>query len=211
MSILQAQRQVQTPKQLLVAGQHTAVFFQELCRAANLEGQVQVWDVGAPAALTEFLRFFKGLRGFRESVTSVGIVCEAGAQPPEAVFAESCRSLEKAGLIPPSSLGGSGSGTPKIALFILPDGAHPGTLESLCLAALQADPKCSLQLECAKGYMDYQRGAGIAVSDETKAKLWACLAGRGQFEPNISQAARAGFWDWSNPALAPAMAFVKAL
>lgn len=141
MSALQPHPRVQTSKQLLVAGPHAGPFFQELCRAAHPDGQVQVWDFGAPAALTDFLRVFSGLREFRETVTSVGIVCEADARPAATVFAEVCSSLEKAGLTPPPVAGAGGSGTPRTAALILSDGASNGTLESLCWSALQADRK----------------------------------------------------------------------
>ncbi len=204
-------RPLQAPRQLLVEGRTPEIFFREWIEVSGLKGQMEVRDYGSIQDLDSFLKLFTSLKAFREIVTSVGIVRDAESMPASSAFESVCASLKAVGLDYPAIMNAVKAGTPQIGVFILPDGHQPGMLETLCWSLLTADPQKGSQLACVTQYMDCLRGAGVAIENETKARVWSFLAGLGQFDPQVGRAAQAKTWDWSSPAFKPLSLFLKSL
>ena len=147
------QRPILTPKQLLVEGRTPEMFFREWVENTNLRQQIQVRDFGSISNLTGYLKVFVSYRAFREKVASVGVIRDAEVHSATTVFDSVCRSFTSAGLNAPSALSCASAGTPRTAVFVLPDCSQQGMLETLCWQVLQADKKFAGHLECVTAYL----------------------------------------------------------
>jgi hypothetical protein len=204
-------RPIEAPKQLLVEGRTSEIFFREWVEAAGLKGAVEVRDYGSLADLTAYLRVFTGYKEFRESVVSVGVVRDAEERPAASAFQAVCAALSAVNLPIPDELNAFSAGNPRTGIFVLPDCEQPGMLETLCWSVLGADPKLADHLGCVATYVACLRKNNVEIRNEAKAKVWTYLAGRGQFDPQVGRAAQAKMWDWASPTFQPLSAFLKAL
>ena len=205
------ERPIKAPKQLLVEGRTPEIFFREWVEAVDLKGEVEVRDYGSLADLTAYLRVFTGYKEFREIVVSVGVVRDAEDKPAAAAFQAVCAALKTVALPAPEGINAFSQGNPRTGIFVLPDCEGSGMLETLCWSALGADPKLTPHLECVAAYLGCVRKSNVEIRNESKARVWAYLAGRGQFDPQVGRAAQAKIWDWTSPVFQPLSAFLKAL
>jgi hypothetical protein len=205
------ERPIKAPKQLLVEGRTPEIFFREWVEAIGLKGQLEVRDYLSLNDLTPFLKLFTGYKEFREIVTSVAIVRDAEANPASSAFDSVCAVLRTVNLPCPDTFAAFSSGTPRTGIFVLPDCRNPGMLETLCWSVLQADPKSAPHLQCVTDYLACLRRANAETCNETKARVWTYLAGRGHFDPQVGRAAQAKVWDWASPVFQPLCTFLKSI
>jgi hypothetical protein len=204
------QRPILAPKQLLVEGRTAEIFFREWIEATGLNRIMQVRDFGSISNLPGYLRVFCKERGFLENVNCLGIIRDAETNPAVAAFQSVCHSLKAAELGCPETAGACSAGIPRIGIFILPDCAQPGMLETLCWQVLEAQATSTAQVRCVGAYLECLRACS-QFRNEAKAKVWTFLAGRGEFDPLVGRAAQAGVWDWSSPALSQLSSFLSSL
>jgi hypothetical protein len=204
-------RPIKAPKQLLVEGRTPEIFFREWIEAIGLKGQLEVRDYLSLNDLTPFLKVFTGYKEFRDMVTSVAIVRDAEANPASSAFDSVCAALTAVNLSCPGAIATFSAGIPRTGIFVLPDCRSPGMLETLCWSVLRADPKSAPHLQCVTDYLACLRKTKAETRNETKARVWTYLAGRGHFDPQVGRAAQAKVWDWASPAFQPLSAFLKSL
>jgi hypothetical protein len=211
MQVNSLDRPIQTATQVLVEGRTGEMFFREFVEGIGLKEQVQVRDFGSAEKFRGYLKLFSSLKGFREKVASLGIIRDAESQPAVAAFQSVCAYLKEAGFAPPNAVGSLGEGTPRVGVYILPNCQHPGMLETLCWSVLEADPKFAEELACVTRFLDCLRANKVVVVNESKAKVWVYLSGRGRFDPLVGRAAQNKVWDWQSPALKPVADFLRNL
>lgn len=205
------ERPLRASRQVLVEGRTAEIFFREWIQESGLTEQMEVRDYTSIQRLTDFLRVFTTLKEFRETVVSIGIVRDAENKPAEAAFDSVCSSLKTAGLTCPDKPKLVKEGSPRTAVFILPDCEQPGILESLCWNMLEEDSQQSGRLQCVNQHMTCLQNASVVIANEAKAKVWTFLAGQGRFDPLVGRAAQAKIWNWNSPVFAPVATFLRAL
>jgi hypothetical protein len=204
-------RPIGAPRQLLVEGRTAEIFFREWVKALGLTGQLEVRDFGSIAELTSFLKLFVGYKEFQEQVTGLGIIRDAEELPAESGFRSVCDSLKQVGLPQPAKAAAIAAGPPRTGVFILPDCQMPGMLETLCWQLLRSDARLAAGLNCVESFLECLRQAHISPRNEAKAKVWAFLSGKGEFDPQVGRAAQSGIWDWQSPVLQPLGVFLRSL
>jgi hypothetical protein len=204
-------RPIQAAKQRLVEGRTPEIFFREWVEALELEGDAEVRDYGSLADLTPYLKVFTTYKDFRELVNSVAIIRDAEDKPATFAFDSVCAALRTVGLPCPTSPASFSDGMPRTGIFVLPDCQQSGMLETLCWSALQSDHGFAPQLGCVTTYLNCLKQANTVIRNETKARVWTYLAGKGHFDPQVGRAAQAKVWDWTSPALQQLSVFLKAL
>jgi hypothetical protein len=97
--------------------------------------------------------------------------------------------------------------TPRLGVFLLPDGVNNGMLEDLCLAAVADDAATP----CLDAYFHCLAAKGVTPPRNLlpKARAHAYLASRPVPDKRVGEAAIAGYWPWSAPAFAPLLDFVR--
>jgi hypothetical protein len=204
-------RPIGAPKQLLVEGRTSEIFFREWVQALGLERRIEVRDYGALSQLTDFLKVFTGWKEFKESVESVAIIRDAEDKPAAAAFQSVCASLRVVGLGCPARCGSFSEGPKRTGVFVLPDCDQPGMLETLCWSVLEADPNSKQEVACVTAHFQCLGAASVQPRNPNKAKVWTYLAGRGEFEPQVGRAAQAKVWGWKSPALRMLSEFLQRL
>jgi hypothetical protein len=205
------QRPIQAPKQLLVEGRTPEIFFREWVEALGLKDKIEVRDYGSLGQLTDFLKVFTGLKEFKETVESIGIVRDAEDKPAVSAFESVCASLCAVELVCPANLRTFGVGPKRTGVFILPDCDQPGMLETLCWRILEEDPKRRQELDCVAAHLRCLGAANVQTQNLHKAKVWTYLAGRGEYDPQVGRAAQNKVWNWNSPALAALTGFLQSL
>jgi hypothetical protein len=93
-------------------------------------------------------------------------------------------------------------------VLLLPDGSTPGTLETLCLRAVSANPI----VVCVEEYLQcVERGLGSVPGHRDKARVHAFLASRERPELRVGEAADAGYWPWDDPCFDHVKHFLRSL
>ncbi len=150
------------------------------------------------------------LSEFAAQIKAVGVVGDADDDPDKA-FQEICDALREAGLSPPTSPDLLGAGFPKVRVLIVPTADERGTLETLCLEAVGADPR----MRCVEDFVACVEAKGSAIPDNRrgKAKAHAFLASC----PDPVAGVGAGFtkrrdyWNLGDPVWDRAKEFLKSL
>jgi hypothetical protein len=124
------------------------------------------------------------MRGFRKSVTSLGLVRDADANGHRAF--QSCASaLTTAGLPTPTNVGEVADGRPAVAIEIVPSIDVAGAVEELCLPSFNPG-----RLRCVHEYFECLRGTDAEYA--VKAQVQVYLAGLARHCKDLSVAARRG-------------------
>ena len=205
------QRPIRAPKQLLVEGRTSEIFFREWVETLGLKGKIEVRDFHSLTDLPDFLKVFTGFKEFKETVESVGIIRDAENKPAMSAFDAVCASLRAVGLACSGKIRNFGVRPKRTGIFVLPDCDQTGMLETLCWAVLETDPKHQQEVDCVTAHFQCLGRAGVPIQNPHKAKVWTYLAGRGEFDPQVGRAAQHQVWDWSSPALLSLTGFLRSL
>ena len=199
-------KEITAPKQLIVEGNDTAVFFGVILGDLGISN-IQIQDFGGVGELTNFLEAFCSQPSFKTTVTSVGIVRDA-EKDARAAFASVCSSLKSIDLpIPGKPLIAAGT-TPQVNVLILPDGETEGMLESVILQAIADEPA----MVCVEEYLRcIELRMESLPGNITKARLQAFLASRQYPGLQIGNAARKGYLRLDSPAYESLRQFIHSL
>jgi hypothetical protein len=185
-------KEISYPKQLLVEGRDTEVFFLALIRTLSL-GDIQLQNFGGKDELADFLSALVASPGFKTKVNSLGVVRDADNDALSA-FRSVCSGLRKSKLTVPKEPAVIFDGNPRVGVFILPNAESRGMLETICLDSVSNDPA----MVCISEYFRCLEDVGLVPSNIDKAKVQAFLASRQKPGLRLGQAASKGYWQFSN-------------
>jgi hypothetical protein len=206
LQIPQAPTPITYTKLLIVEGRTAFEFFKALLRRLDLLDQIEIRNLGGNQELSDFLELLRMTPGFA-AVTSLGIVRDAEKDVAGA-FRSVTDALRRAGLSVPDRALVKAIGYPTVSVFILPNCASSGMLETLCLQSIGNDPA----IRCIDEYFKCLETEGVELpANLTKARTHAFLASRPRPDLLVGQAAHAGYWRWENEAFDPLKEFLNAL
>ena len=204
--------QIRQPRLLLVEGEDDEQFFRRLIGRRQI-GDIQIVQFSEHAKLSRFLAdVIVADPRFSELVKAVAIVRDAD-QSLESAFQSVRDSLLHAGLPVPNTpvtpaIGTLNGAAFQVSVYIMPDNAVAGDLETLILRAVEGNPAS----DCVDTYIECLKERGMTVRHERKAKLHAFLAsdpGDPTLQPG--QAIDAGVIPWNSPAFDGVHRFLDAL
>ena len=197
---------IESPKLLLVEGESEYRFFRCLLERLDTTVPVQVANFKGIGNLKRVLRTLP-VRPEYPVLESIGVTRDADRSSSRA-FQSVCSLLESAGLGAPDAPMVLTHGKPRVAVYVLPDCASPGTLESLCLSAVACDPA----MQCVEQYVQcLVKTAGIPHGISDKARVHAFLASRPNPDLRVGEAAQAGHWNLDSQVYDPLKSFLRAL
>ncbi len=203
---------IEQPRLLLVEGNDDVQFFRRIIQLRQSEG-MQVIEFGGKDKLGEFLTNVLVPRvSATDIVRIIGVVRDADCDYDRA-FQSVGDSLRRAGLPVPGAPvtcadGSLDSATLQVSVYIMPDNAAGGDLETLILRAVEGSPA----LDCVDTYIECLKERGMVVPHERKARLHAFLAsdpGDPTLQPG--QAIDAGVIPWNSPAFCGVHQFLDML
>lgn len=102
------------------------------------------------------------------------------------------------------------TGTPKIGLFVVPDGPNTqGEIETLVWTSWAADAANSAGLSCITAYEACMSGSGSTARSRHKGLIGALLAIEADEDPRLGPGAREQVFDLGRPELGPLVNFFR--
>lgn len=195
-------------KILVVEGQDDKKVVSAILNYLNIADDFQVVDMGGKDRLSPYLQGLPGATGFHQ-VETLGIIRDAD-NSAGAAFQSVCSGLLNTRVlsIPKQPLV-IADGKPRVAIFLWPDCAKPGTLETLCMASVINHPA----IICIDDFMScVQTTSGEPPKNREKARVQAFLASHAKRTyRTIGDAAQANVWPWNHPVFEPITTFLNAL
>ena len=143
-------RQITGKKLLIVEGKDEVEFLRIFLDEKNIQG-IQIIDSKGRDTLINFLQELQKIPDFN-TLTSLAIIQDADDKPPNVRFDSICSTLKRCKLSAPDKIGLFTESTPKIGIFIIPDGKNKGMLESLCLSTVESKEKETMK--CIDEFMN---------------------------------------------------------
>ena len=204
---------ITAPHLLLVEGKDEELFFRAFLES-ELPGEAPKFQV-IPLGKGRFRPRLQGLAiDIRQSsVKSVGVVRDADENPAGALQSV-CDALVAAGFPTPGSHGEIVGTSPRVGVFVMPDGRSPGALEALCQQSVASEPagSCVLEyLDCLKMREGWGDGTERNTAQRDKAFVHAYLASRGDPVARTGEGAKQGVWDFGHGAFGPITDFLREL
>lgn len=212
-----------TTRLLLVEGRDAELFFEEMLKQLDLELTVETHDLGGVDEFHPRMKVVAQSDEFKEQVRFLGIIRDSetrnnAVKNVHSAFDSVCDGLKNANLPFPTRLGDVRRDNPTVSVFILPDGTRNGTIETLCLSAVEDDPAmpCILEFfDCLRqrlGERDAPEGQRHNFPKHLeKAKLRAFLSSWEEPDRLLGQAARANCFPWNHAAFEPVKEYLERL
>jgi hypothetical protein len=196
------------PKLLLVEGDTPMHFCEALLQYLGLSQQIEIRSFRGVGDFKTFLVNLADSDAFKQIVTSVGVLRDAETQPATSARQSVSDALTAAGLTPQR--------VPPVrtSIFILPDNASPGMIETLCLQAVANEPSLAAVHSCVEDFFNclVQQSVplpGLPALGKNRAQVYLAAHKETQMFPGI--AAYHGRWPWDNPAFDLLKDFLRTL
>jgi hypothetical protein len=200
-------------KLLVVEGRDEEMFFAAALRDHLGLTDLQIMPIGGKTQLTQNLMIVVNDVDF-STVQSLAVLRDADLTAPGATrasaaqaFQSVCGSLRHVGLPCPAAHGQFAAGTPRVGIFIIPNGVDDGMLETLCLLSVSTLP----EFPCVDAYFRCLQGHGAVPNNLHKARAHAWLASRPEPDRRVGEAAQAGYWPWDSDAFQGLWSFIRSL
>ena len=197
-------QEIKNPKLLLVEGKDEENFFEVLLEKKGIE-DIQIQRTDGKENLKKRFPVIKDTRGFKK-LKSLAIIHDADNNI-QGSFDRICKVLRNNELPNPKQPSSFTSNSPKIGIFIIPDGKNAGNLESLCLSTVNSNT-----IQCIDPFMDCMKNKGYPEPKSPhKARCRAFLSAMKEDTPSLGVAAQKGYWDFDSKKLEPLINFLKQL
>lgn len=201
--------EVQSDSLLLVEGIDDARFMDAFLKSMNKSG-IQIARVGGTPNFGPFLSGTLANARNLSQLNKLAIIRDAD-NDPQAAFQSLCALLTRANFHAPPQPWIALPGRLSVSVAILPDENSTGNLEDLCLRALEENYEGMKALQCVDSYLFCRNPAIVPNSQRSKARLHSYLAVADEPGRRLGEAADAGMWDWTAPALRPLATFLGQL
>lgn len=199
---------IRAERLLLVEGRDEVNLFQALISHcfADQPG-IQVIDAGGKDQFSRNLKAIQTAALAGSALWAVGVVRDADDDAGVA-FDSVCGGIRNAGYEPPPNHGKFSRGVPSVGVFIVPDGAASGAIETLCRLSRRGDGTAA----CVDKYLACleERDAMYSRSAD-KSFAHAYLAAMSDPMARVGEGARQGVWDFASPAFGPLSQFLREL
>ncbi len=202
--------EISASRLLLVEGRDEVNLFDALlkhCLGAPGKQDIQIIDAGGKDRFRRRILAIQAAAASHPPLRSLGVIRDADDNAGTA-FQSVCDALRYARYEPPRAHGEVSDGNPAVGVFIVPDGADAGAIESLCrrsVARVEAS-------RCVEAYIDCLKDRGVLRSrNEDKTFAHAYLAAGENPMARVGEGARQGVWDFDSDAFAELSAFLRKL
>ncbi len=176
---------------LILEGKDEELLIEKMLKHLDITG-IQCIDIQGKPEFEPTIRSLPVRPGVK-NVQKIGFVADADVEKAESTFNSFTYHLEKAGFVAPTQLVSLSSGSPQIAIFVMPNNHDAGMLEDLCLQSISED-----SLRCIN---DFMRCTGM--SSETvkyqKRQALAYLSIATPFTYQVGLAAQQKVWNFDHP------------
>lgn len=200
--------QIRAERLLLVEGKDEVNLFNALKgRVLAAAPEIQVIDAGGRDRLPGSLKAIRVAARARPALRSIGVIRDADDDAGNA-FRSVCGNLQNAGYSPPAAHGEFSDAVPSIGVFIVPDGNHPGAMETLCRRSVEGTDAA----KCVNEYIEcLDRHDAMCSRNPDKSFAHAWLAAMRDPVARVGEGALSGAWNFDSPAFAALSRFLRDL
>ncbi len=195
---------------LLVEGRDEVNLFEALlkhCFGAAGKRDIQIIDAVGRHSFRRNLTAIAAAACARPTLRAIGAVRDADDSARSA-FQSVCDALRHAGYEPPSAHGAISDSHPPVGVFILPDGAGTGAVETLCRRSVAEDEAS----RCVEAFIDcLKKQEALQSRNEDKTFAHAWLAAGDDPVARVGEGAQQGAWDFDSGAFADLTDFLQRL
>lgn len=200
-------------KILVVEGKHEEFLFASALTSHLKISDVQILPVGGKDQIRGSLLALTKDPSFPQA-TTLAVIRDADATALGAIvtsaaaaFQSIVAALANAGLPSPAAHAQFSAGTPRVGVFIMPDGIRDGALETLCIDSVATLP----EFNCVKEFFACLKTHGIQPSRADKAFAHAWLASKPKPDCHVGLGAKEGYWRFSEVAFNKLWDFLRAM
>jgi hypothetical protein len=193
---------------LIVEGYRDLLFYAELLEAVGKQGEVFIKHFNGRSDLATKLETFLTPQ-LLATKQALGVIVDADTNP-QAISAQLTNLLNQL-TGQRVAVGAWTTGTPRVGLFLTPDGSSSGEIETLVWRAWSNDPANEQPRKCIDDFVTCMSKAGIAARSPDKGVLSALLAIRNDDDPRLGPGARAKVFDFERPEFAQLKQFLSGL
>lgn len=205
--------EIKKEKLLLVEGKDEEIFFKTLFKKREIS-DIQIMESGGKDQFSKKLPEIIKLPDFR-IISSLAVIRDAD-NDAKAAFKSVCSALENNNLQIPKKFSSFSLGSPRIGIFIIPDGNSQGMLESLCLSTVESGESKGL-VKCVDSFMNCVETASAnnqnykPPKNLNKARCRAFLAAMEDDVSSLGIATEKNYWNLSSDKLKPLLDFLNSL
>ncbi len=201
---------IRSDRLFLVEGRDEFNLFDALlkhCLGAAGRQDIQIIEAGGRHNFRRGILAIKAEAASHAPLCSLGVIRDAD-DDAQGAFQSVYDALRHAGYEPPEAHGEVSSGNPPVGVFILPDGAGGGAVETLCRRSVSGGEAS----RCVEAYIDCLKDQGAMCSrNEDKTFAHAYLAATNDPVARVGEGARQGVWDFNSDAFAELVVFIRKL
>ncbi len=202
--------EVRSDRLLLVEGRDEENLFEALlrhCFGPATSEDIQIIPAGGKHSFRKNLAAIAAAARARSTLRAIGAVRDADDDAGSA-FQSVCDALRHVGYEPPAAHGEVSGGDPAVGVFILPDGAEAGAIETLCRRSVAGGAASG----CVEAFIDcLKEQSALRSRNEDKSFAHAYLATGEDPVARAGEGARQGVWDFESEAFAALSAFLRNL
>lgn len=190
-------------KILLTEGDTPTHFCEAMLRHLNLNDAIEVRNFGGVGDLRAVLVALAATAEFKSLVCALGVIRDAEDDAAAARNAVA-GAITAAGLPPHVAT----------SIFILPDNASSGMIETLCMDAVRSYPPLAAEMACLDEFFKCIEIAGVllpAPLRRVKNHAQAFLATRPEAQMFPGLSAYRGYWPWDSQRFDALKAFLRSL
>jgi hypothetical protein len=182
---------------LIVEGYSDLLFFAEFLESLQKHNSVYIKHFNGRSDLIAKLETFLTPQ-LRSEKQMIGVIVD-GDENPAGTFEGLQKKLQElTGKQVPHS-GGWSAGSPTVGLFVAPNTAHPGEIETLVWRAWAASTANAAAKSCVEAYVKCMAtSAKLAPKSPDKGLISALLAICNDEDPRLGPGARAGIFDFTH-------------
>ena len=204
-------QKIKNQKLLLVEGQDEEVFFKNFLKKKNID-DIQIMSSGGKERFKKIFPQITKDDSF-DKLSSLAVIHDAD-EDAQATFKSIRSVLQNNKLKSPDKISSFASGSPRVGIFIIPDGKNKGNLESLCLSTVESEDI----MECVRSFMacikrksDSKNNLFKKPKNIHKAKCRAFLSAMEEDTSSLGIASEKGYWNLDSEKLNPLLDFLKKL
>ena len=201
-------QKIRAERLLLVEGRDEVNLFRALiCHCFVDKPDIQVIDAGGKDKFSRNLKAIRTAALAGSTLRVIGVIRDADENARQA-FESVCDSVRSVNYGPPANHSEFSSNSPAIGIFIVPDGAEPGAIETLCRRSRQGDDTAT----CVDEYLKcLEERSAMCSRNVDKSFAHAYLAAMSDPVARVGEGALQGAWDFASPAFAALSQFLRQL
>jgi hypothetical protein len=197
-------------KILIVEGVSDLLFYAEFLEFLRKDKEAYIKELGGGGNIRDGVTLETFFTPEVLQKESIAVVFDADTEP-RGTFSSIQMHLERLTNQRVPSVGAWTDGTPRIGIFVVPNGTDEGEMETLIWKAWSSTPENQDAAHCVTSFLECMETAGLKSKSPDKGRVGAILAILNDEDPRPGPGARSNHFDFTRPEYEALRTFLSAL